>query len=462
MSEHPQYALDMNLEKLEAEIESHLERLSNLDLSKLANLEKLLLKEFQDNDDGVDYSIWTDVFRDHLESIEDRLVKFKEFRDFLINIGKVDTHIVCGAFYLNDLIELWTPEQLDKVADLPLCEEDSGRTDSCFGAHFFVAINPNVSERTLRKLLKTEHYDEGFFPWLVARSKSSSPKLLSEIADKFNSITTWRAFGEYNTELSVLETNRNSFVLWQIKNNSNTAKVTLNRFNKEIKELETASEEELELLIKQTRVNYSQKRMNELKTFIGETSHLDHDFLIWLERFYTSAPLLDDPFEDYDALQYENDESFKQLQNLWIAGPNFPDTNLNGNQGNWELAGVRLPIEKNRIKGLPQDYIDFLFVEVEPAKSKSLLSITKKVNTVSRWKISVIKVGAKEEYNRSELLESLAWKMMVVASGQEVPLSKIIGEIYWSRYQEIELPFNSPNEGKIGELANAYIARGSK
>ncbi len=141
MSEHPQYALDMNLEKLEAEIESHLERLSNLDLSKLANLEKLLLKEFQDNDDGVDYSIWTDVFRDHLESIEDRLVKFKEFRDFLINIGKVDTHIVCGAFYLNDLIELWTPEQLDKVADLPLCEEDSGRTDSCFGAHFFVAIS---------------------------------------------------------------------------------------------------------------------------------------------------------------------------------------------------------------------------------------------------------------------------------------------------------------------------------
>jgi len=78
------------------------------------------------------------------------------------------------------------------------------------------------------------------------------------------------------------------------------------------------------------------------------------------------------------------------------------------------------------------------------------------------WKISVIKVGAKEEYNRSELLESLAWKMMVVATGQGVPLSKIVGEIYWSRYQEIDLPFISPSEEKIAELANAYIARGSK
>jgi len=246
------YSVVMNSEKLEAEIESHLERLSNFDLSKLANLEKLLLEEFHDNAEGVDFSLWTDVFRDYLESIEEQLLEFSEFRDFLINIGKIDTHIVCGAFYVNHLVQVWTPDQLDIIADLPLCEEDNGRADSCFGVHFFISLNSKISEKTLRKLLKVEHYDEAFFPWLIARLNSASAKLLDEIAERFGSKTTWRAFGEYNNGLSVLNDIRNSFVLWQIKNNPNVSKETLQRFKQEIGELEKASEQQLENLANDT------------------------------------------------------------------------------------------------------------------------------------------------------------------------------------------------------------------
>jgi hypothetical protein len=65
-------------------------------------------------------------------------------------------------------------------------------------------LQPNISEKTLKKLLKIEHYDTGFFPWLVARSNATSPELLAELADNFTHTTTWRIEGEYREEGSGL------------------------------------------------------------------------------------------------------------------------------------------------------------------------------------------------------------------------------------------------------------------
>ena len=127
----------MNAEILENEILEHLNKLSNLDLSGLHSLEHLLISEFVDKNEGAHSSIWTDCFRDSLEAFEDQLLKYPEFRNFLINIGQIDSHVVCGAFYAQDQLNVWSETELDRIADLPLCEEDNGREDSCFGVHFF-------------------------------------------------------------------------------------------------------------------------------------------------------------------------------------------------------------------------------------------------------------------------------------------------------------------------------------
>ena len=227
----------MNAEMLENEILTHLKKLSNSDLRELDNLEHLLISEFFETGEGARSSLWTDCFRDSLEAFEDQLLEYSEFRNFLINIGKIDTHIVCGAFYVQDQLNVWSETELDRIAELPLCEEDNGREDSCFGVHFFISFHQNTKESTLQKLLEKEYDDEAFFPWLVARS-SSSPQLLDEIAEHYKSASTWRAWGEYMDGLILLDNYRDSFVLWQVKKNPNTSKETLEKFENDIEEIQ--------------------------------------------------------------------------------------------------------------------------------------------------------------------------------------------------------------------------------
>ena len=454
---------DMESAKLEAQINEYMSELAELNFGDLDKLEKLLLTEFRDNADETDFSIWTDCFREQLEDLDLAIGNNEKFKKFLIKIGVIDTHVVCGPYYYGD--NQFTPDELDKIADLPLCEEDNGRSDSCYGVHFFITLQPDISEKTLKKLLKIDHYDEGFFPWLVARSNATSPELLAEIADNFTYTTTWRIEGEYREEGSGLITSAaQTFVLWNIANNPNTPQDTLLKYKTDIKNLMGSSEEELLALLEKSKGNAHQESMDKLKQFEDETAHLESDFIKWLERIYSATPLLgDDLFEDdFEELENENDENFKKLTSLWIALPDRRKIGVSEEGARWELAGVRLPIELRKIEGAPPSFIDLLFAEVLPASGKGLFARNKQDTLTGRWKVSILRTGGVSEYMKAEVDEELAWKMSVVADGQNIKLSKIVGEVVWARALEFEYPLSEYTPDEIEKFAKAYIQKRSQ
>jgi hypothetical protein len=450
----------MESAKLEAQIDEYMSELSELNFSNLDKLEKLLLAEFQDNADETDFSIWTNCFREQLEDLDLMLGDNEKFRKFLINIGAIDTHVVCGPYYYGD--NKFTPDELDKIADLPLCEEDNGRTDSCYGVHFFITLQPDISEKTLKKLLKIEHYDTGFFPWLVARSNATSSKLLAEIADNFTHTTTWRIEGEYREEGSgLIRSTAETFVLWNIANNPNTSPETLLKYKTDIKNLLESSEEELLALLEKSKGNAYQESMDKLKQFAEATAHLESDFLKWLERLYSQIPVLDDDIfeDDFEEIENENDENFQKLVSLWLALPDRTKIGVSEEGARWELAGVRLPIELRKIEGAPPSFIDLLFAEVLPASGKGLFARNKQDTLTGRWKVSILRTGGVSEYMKAEVDEELAWKMSVVAEGQNLELSKVVGEVVWARALEFTYPLSEYMPDKIEKFAKAYIQK---
>ena len=453
----------MESAKLEAQINEHMRELSELNFGNLDNLEKLLLTEFRDNADETDFSIWTDCFREQLEDVDFKLGENEKFRKFLINIGVIDTHVVCGPYYYGD--NQFTPDELDKIADLPLCEEDSGRSDSCYGVHFFITLQPDIFEKTLKKLLKIDHYDAGFFPWLVAKSNATSPELLAEIADNFTHTTTWRIEGEYREEGSGLITSTaETFVLWNIANNPKTPSDTLLKYKTDIKSLLESNEEELLVLLEKSKGNAYQESMDKLKQFADETAHLESDFLQWLERLYSQKPVLDDDLfeDDFEEIENENDENFQKLVSLWLALPDRTKIGVSEEGARWELAGVRLPIELRKIEGAPPSFIDLLFAEVLPASGKGLFAKNKQDILTGRWKVSLLRTGGVGEYMKSDVDEELAWKMSVVAEGQNLELSKVIGEVVWARSLEFEYPLSDFKPDEIEKFAKAYIQKGDR
>jgi len=78
---------------------------------------------------------------------------------------------------------------------------------------------------------------------------------------------------------------------------------------------------------------------------------------------------------------------------------------------------------------------------------------------IGRWKVSIIRTGGVGEYMKSDVDEELAWKMSVVAAGENVELSKVVGEVVWARALEFEYPLSDLDVPQIEELANAYIKR---
>ena len=454
---------DMESAKLEAQINEHMRELSELNFGNLDKLEKLLLTEFRDNADETDFSIWTNCFQEQLEDLDFKLGENEKFRKFLINIGVIDTHVVCGPYYYGD--NKFTPDELDKIADLPLCEADNGRSDSCYGVHFFITLQPDISEKTLKKLLKIDHYDAGFFPWLVARSNATSPELLAEIADNFTHITTWRIEGEYREEGSgLIASTAETFVLWNIANNPKTPPDTLLKYKTDIKSLMESNEEELLVLLEKSKGNAHQESMDKLKQFVDETAHLESDFLKWLERLYSQIPVLDDDLfvDDFEEIENEKDENFQRLVSLWIALPDRTKIGVSEKGARWELAGVRLPIELRKIEGAPPSFIDLLFAELVTASGKGLFAKNKQDILTGRWKVSLLRTGGVSEYTKAEVDEELAWKMSVVAEGQNLELSKVIGEVVWARSLEFEYPLSDLTPDEIEKFAKAYIQKGDR
>lgn len=124
--------------------------------------------------------------------------------DAVIALGKIHTHFVCTLFYSGSHQNLLASNQIDEIIALELCDEDSGRSDSCYGVHFFVALQENISTNQLRALMSIDHYDSAFFPWLIARSNQASEELLTEVLENFTNAHSWRVSGFYTEENSLL------------------------------------------------------------------------------------------------------------------------------------------------------------------------------------------------------------------------------------------------------------------
>ena len=90
---------------------------------------------------------------------------------------------------------------------------------------------------------------------------------------------------------------------------------------------------------------------------------------------------------------------------------------------------------------------------------KGLLAKNKQDILTGRWKVSLLRTGGVDEYMKSDVDEELAWKMSVVAAGENVELSKVVGEVVWARALEFEYPLSDLDVSQIEDLANAYIKR---
>jgi hypothetical protein len=138
-------------------------------------------------------------------------------------------------------LDFFQKSHLEKILNLPDCEEDNGRSDSCYGAHFFITLQSRVTNEILESLLTREHYDPSFFPWLVARNEKASPELLKKVAETCTNDFSWRVGGYYTNDDILIEDDDyvGSFVLSQLASNPNTPQGIKDRFATKIEFLES-------------------------------------------------------------------------------------------------------------------------------------------------------------------------------------------------------------------------------
>lgn len=214
-------------------LESHDEKIDLITLSNISkNFSEDEINSFRSNRDSL---------QAFLDDINPEELNDKDL-DAVINLAKMWTHLVCSLFYVASS-DFFNQSHLEKIVNLPDCEEDNGRSDSCFGAHFFVTLQKEVSNDILEKLLRREHSDSGFFPWLVARNPNSSAELLSEVAEAYTDEYSWRVGGYYTNDDCLIEEDDclESFVLFQIAINPNTSRAIKDRFSSKIEFLEFIS-----------------------------------------------------------------------------------------------------------------------------------------------------------------------------------------------------------------------------
>jgi hypothetical protein len=220
-----------NITKFNSILENLDEEISLVELSRLAN------KFSEDEIDS--FRSEHDFLQDYLDDLNPEDLTSQEL-DAVISLAKMWTHSVCSLFYTAPL-DYFQRSHLEKILDLPDCEEDNGRSDSCYGAHFFITLQRQVTNEILESLLTREHYDPSFFPWLVARNENASPELLKKVAETCANDFSWRVGGYYTNDDMLIEDDDyvGSFVLFQLANNPNTPQEIKDRFASKINFLES-------------------------------------------------------------------------------------------------------------------------------------------------------------------------------------------------------------------------------
>ena len=215
-----------NITKFNSILENEDEDIDLIELSQIA--EKFSEQEVNSFRSNRDY------LNDYLAEVNPEDLNDKEI-DAVISLAKMWTHSVCLLFYAAPL-SFFQKSHLEKIADLSDCEEDDGGSDSCFGAHFFITLQSEVTNEILESLLQRKHHDSYFFPWLVARNPKTSPQLLEKVAETFANDFSWRVGGYYTEDDSLIEEDDyvGSFVLFQLASNSNTTKAMKEKFSSKI------------------------------------------------------------------------------------------------------------------------------------------------------------------------------------------------------------------------------------
>jgi hypothetical protein len=220
-----------NITKFNSILENLDEEIDLVELSQLAD-------EFSEEEIDT-FRSEHDFLQDYLDDLNPEDLTSQEL-DAVISLAKMWTHSVCSLFYTAPL-DYFQRSHLEKILDLPDCEEDNGRSDSCYGAHFFITLQRQVTNEILESLLTREHYDPSFFPWLVARNENASPELLKKVAETCANDFSWRVGGYYTNDDMLIEDDDyvGSFVLFQLANNPNTPQEIKDRFASKINFLES-------------------------------------------------------------------------------------------------------------------------------------------------------------------------------------------------------------------------------
>ena len=220
-----------NITKFNSILENEDEDVDLIELSQLADkFSEEEIDSFQSNHD---------FLQDYLDDVNPEDLTDQEL-DAVINLAKMWTHSVCSLFYTAPL-DFFQKSHLEKILNLPDCEEDNGRSDSCYGAHFFITLQSRVTNEILESLLTREHYDPSFFPWLVARNEKASPELLKKVAETCTNDFSWRVGGYYTNDDILIEDDDyvGSFVLSQLASNPNTPQEIKDQFASKINFLES-------------------------------------------------------------------------------------------------------------------------------------------------------------------------------------------------------------------------------
>jgi hypothetical protein len=220
-----------NITKFNSILENLDEEIDLVELSQLAD-------EFSEEEIDT-FRSEHDFLQDYLDDLNPEDLTSQEL-DAVINLAKMWTHSACTLFYTAPL-DFFQKSHLEKILNLPDCEEDNGRSDSCYGAHFFITLQSRVTNEILESLLTREHYDPSFFPWLVARNEKASPELLKKVAETCTNDFSWRVGGYYTNDDILIEDDDyvGSFVLSQLASNPNTPQEIKDQFASKINFLES-------------------------------------------------------------------------------------------------------------------------------------------------------------------------------------------------------------------------------
>ena len=219
------------MSKFNAILENEDEDIDLIELSQIAD--KFSEQEINSFRSNRDYLV------DYLADVNPEDLNDKEL-DAVISLAKMWTHLACSLFYAAPL-DFFQKLHLEKIADLPDCEEDDGGSDSCFGIHFFITLQVQVTNEILESLLKRKHYDAQFFPWLIARNKKASPQLLEKVAETFANDYSLRVGGYYTNDDCLIEEDDSvgSFIIFQIENNPSATKEIKTKFSSKIEFLKS-------------------------------------------------------------------------------------------------------------------------------------------------------------------------------------------------------------------------------